>query len=48
MKMDGIIHHDVARDLTAAQQQIVEITRVINKNAKVVIMDESTLSLSDH
>ncbi|MBR0204867.1 MAG: sugar ABC transporter ATP-binding protein, partial [Synergistaceae bacterium] len=33
MKMDGIIHpNDVARDLTAAQQQMVEIARVINKN----------------
>ena len=49
MKMDGIIHpNDVARDLTAAQQQMVEIARVINKNAKVVIMDEPTSSLSDH
>ena len=49
MKMDEIIHaNDVARDLTAAQQQMVEIARVINKNAKVVIMDEPTSSLSDH
>ena len=49
MKMDGIIHaNDLARDLTAAQQQMVEIARVINKNAKVVIMDEPTSSLSDH
>ena len=49
MKMNEIIHpNDVARDLTAAQQQMVEIARVINKNAKVVIMDEPTSSLSDH
>ena len=49
MKMDEIIHaNDLARDLTAAQQQMVEIARVINKNAKVVIMDEPTSSLSDH
>ena len=38
----------MAGDLTAAQQQMVEIARVINKNAKVVIMDEPTSSLSEH
>ena len=49
MKMDAIIKPtDVAGNLTAAQQQMVEIARVINKNAKVVIMDEPTSSLSDH
>ena len=49
MKMDAIIKStDVAGDLTAAQQQMVEIARVINKNAKVVIMDEPTSSLSEH
>ena len=39
---------DLARDLTAAQQQMIEIAKVINKQAKVVIMDEPTSSLSDH
>lgn len=49
MKMDSIIRAtDVAGDLTAAQQQMVEIARVINKKAKVVIMDEPTSSLSEH
>jgi monosaccharide ABC transporter ATP-binding protein, CUT2 family (TC 3.A.1.2.-) len=38
----------IARDLTVAQQQMVEIARVINKKAKVVIMDEPTSSLSEH
>jgi ABC-type sugar transport system ATPase subunit len=36
----------VASALTAAQQQMVEIAKVITKNAKVVIMDEPTSSLS--
>jgi ribose transport system ATP-binding protein len=38
----------VARYLSAAQQQMVEIAKVINKDAKVVIMDEPTSSLSEH
>jgi len=38
----------VARDLTVAQQQMVEIAKVINKKAQVVIMDEPTSSLSEH
>jgi ABC-type sugar transport system ATPase subunit len=38
----------IARDLTAAQQQMVEIAKVITNNSKVVIMDEPTSSLSDH
>lgn len=38
----------MARDLTAAQQQMVEIAKVITNNSKVVIMDEPTSSLSDH
>lgn len=38
----------LARELTAAQQQMVEIARIITKNARVVIMDEPTSSLSDH
>ena len=39
---------DVARDLTAAQQQMAEIAKIIVKNSKVVIMDEPTSSLSEH
>ena len=38
----------VARRLTAAQQQMVEIAKVITKKTRVVIMDEPTSSLSDH
>jgi ABC-type sugar transport system ATPase subunit len=34
--------------LSAAEQQMVEIAKVITKNAKVVIMDEPTSSLSEH
>jgi ABC-type sugar transport system ATPase subunit len=39
---------DVARHLTAAQQQMAEIAKVITKRARVVIMDEPTSSLSEH
>ncbi|NCB06478.1 MAG: sugar ABC transporter ATP-binding protein, partial [Clostridia bacterium] len=39
---------DVARDLTAAQQQMAEIAKVIIHNARVVVMDEPTSSLSEH
>lgn len=39
---------DLARDLTAAQQQMSEIAKVIVHNAKVVVMDEPTSSLSEH
>ncbi|MEA4899866.1 MAG: sugar ABC transporter ATP-binding protein [Christensenellaceae bacterium] len=39
---------DVARDLTAAQQQMAEIAKVVVRNAKVVVMDEPTSSLSEH
>lgn len=38
---------DVARNLTAAQQQMAEIAKVINRKARVVIMDEPTSSLSE-
>jgi ABC-type sugar transport system ATPase subunit len=38
----------IARELTAAQQQMVEIAKVITNNSKVVIMDEPTSSLSEH
>ena len=39
---------DIAGELTAAQQQMIEIAKVVNKNAQIVIMDEPTSSLSDH
>ncbi len=35
------------RDLNAAQQQMVEIAKVVAKNARVVILDEPTSSLSE-
>lgn len=37
---------DMVRNLSTAMQQIVEILRAVNRNAKVVIMDEPTSSLS--
>ncbi len=49
MKVDKSIKAtDIAGELTAAQQQMVEIAKVLNKQAKVVIMDEPTSSLSEH
>ena len=44
---DRIKATDVARDLTAAQQQMAEIAKVINRKARVVVMDEPTSSLSE-
>ena len=38
----------IAGELNAAQQQMVEIAKVISQNAKVVVMDEPTSSLSEH
>ena len=38
---------DIAGDLSAAQQQMIEIAKVITRNSKLVIMDEPTSSLSD-
>lgn len=35
------------RDLNAAEQQMVEIAKVVAKNARVVILDEPTSSLSE-
>jgi len=48
MRLKNIKATDIAGDLTAAQQQMIEIAKVINKKAKVVIMDEPTSSLSEH
>ncbi|MEF9941876.1 MAG: sugar ABC transporter ATP-binding protein, partial [Lachnospiraceae bacterium] len=47
MKVDLKANH-LARHLNAAQQQMVEIAKVITKNSKIVIMDEPTSSLSEH
>ena len=44
---DRIKATDVARDLTAAQQQMAEIAKVINRKARVIILDEPTSSLSE-
>lgn len=38
----------LAGELNAAQQQMIEIAKVISQNAKVVVMDEPTSSLSEH
>lgn len=38
----------IAGELSAADQQMIEIAKVISQNAKIVIMDEPTSSLSDH
>jgi len=39
---------DVVKHLSAAKRQMVEIARAVSQNAKVVIMDEPTSSLSDN
>ncbi len=39
---------NIAGELNAAEQQMIEIAKVISQNAKVVVMDEPTSSLSDH
>lgn len=39
---------EIAGNLNAAQQQMIEIAKVISQNAKVVVMDEPTSSLSEH
>lgn len=38
----------LAGELNAAQQQMIEIAKVISQNARVVVMDEPTSSLSEH
>ena len=35
------------RDLTIAQQQIVEIAKALNKESKILVMDEPTSVLTD-
>lgn len=39
---------EIAGYLNAAQQQMIEIAKVISQNAKIVVMDEPTSSLSEH
>ncbi len=39
---------DMVKKLSAAQKQMVEIARAVSSNAKVVIMDEPTSSISEH
>lgn len=39
---------EIAGYLNAAQQQMIEIAKVISQNAKLVVMDEPTSSLSEH
>lgn len=37
----------VSDELTASEQQLIEIAKVINRNSKIIIMDEPTSSLSE-
>ncbi|PWL42921.1 MAG: ABC transporter, partial [Clostridiales bacterium] len=39
--------HTMVRDLNASYKQVVEIARALMKNARVIIMDEPTASLTD-
>ena len=38
----------LCRDLTVAQQQIVEIAKALSLNARIVVMDEPTATLTPH
>src|SRR5262249_8029850 len=47
-RVGAIIHPDVIVDqLTMPEQQLVEIARALGANARVLIMDEPTASLSE-
>ena len=37
----------ISDELTASEQQIIEIAKVINRKSKIIIMDEPTSSLSE-
>ena len=39
---------EIAGELNAAEQQMIEIAKVISQDAKIVVMDEPTSSLSNH
>jgi len=43
----GISPHDVVGELSMGKQQMLEIIKAISKNAKIVIMDEPTSSLTN-
>lgn len=43
----GIREHDVVEDLTRGRQQMVEITKALLANPKVLIFDEPTASLTE-
>lgn len=38
---------DIIRDLTIAQQQMVEIVKAVSFNSKIIVMDEPTSSIAD-
>ena len=44
MKIDA---RALIKDLTIAQQQMVEIVKAISYNSKILVMDEPTSSISD-
>ena len=45
--MDGIDPDDMVYKLTTAQQQMVEIAKALSMDARIIVMDEPTSSLSD-
>lgn len=42
-----ISSHAVVRDLSVAQQQMVEIAKAISRNARILVLDEPTAALTD-
>jgi ribose transport system ATP-binding protein len=46
--VEGIEPSDFIRDLTVAQQQMVEIAKAISVDARVIQMDEPTSALAEH
>lgn len=45
--LTGIRAEDKVAELTVAQQQMVEIVKSVSFNARIIVMDEPTSSLSD-
>ena len=39
---------DLPRDLSIAEQQVLEIAKAVGQHSKIIIMDEPTASLSEH